>query len=80
MKTKPRVTRKDFLYWLFSNSEDAKDLGYKVIEELQSSGACTITVKQLFYGCGYIPSHILENKEEFGEDDDFKPSEVEFIN
>lgn len=80
METKPRVTSKDFLDWLFSDSEDAEQLGGRIIKELQSSGACTITAKQLFNECGYIPSYILENKEEFCEVDEFQPSDVEFIN
>jgi hypothetical protein len=34
----------------------------------------------LFDECGYIPVHILENKDEFEDDDEFEPSEVELIN
>jgi hypothetical protein len=76
---KPQVRAEDFLDWLFSDSDDAKQLGVRVIKALNSKGTFTITTRQLFEECGYIPAHILINDEEFHEDDEFEPSEVELI-
>jgi hypothetical protein len=76
---KPQVRAEDFLDWLFSDSDDAKQLGVRVIKALNSKGTFTITTRQLFEECGYIPVHILDNKEEFEDDDEFEPNEVELI-
>ena len=46
---------------------------------LNSKGTFTITTKQLFEECGYIPVHILQNKEEFEDEEEFEPSEVELL-
>lgn len=73
---KPRVLREDFLNWLFSDSDDAQGLGIRVMKDLMISGTSTISVDELFYECGYIPAHILENAEMFEEDQEFDPSEV----
>jgi hypothetical protein len=77
---KPQVRVEDFLDWLFSDSDDAKQLGVRVVQTLKSKGTFTITTRQLFEECGYIPVHILDNKEEFEDDDEFEPNEVELIN
>ena len=80
MEAKPRVTSGDFLDWLFCDSDDAKQLGVRVIKALNSKGTFTITTKQLFDECGYIPVHILQNKEDFEDEEEFEPSEVELVN
>jgi hypothetical protein len=80
MEAKPRVRKEELLDWLFSDSDDAKQLGVRVIEALNSKGSTfTITTRQLFEECGYIPVHILDNKEEFEDDDEFEPNEVELL-
>lgn len=79
MGAKPRVSSEDFLDWLFSDSDDAKQLGVRVIKALNSKGNFTITTKQLFDECGYIPVHILQNKEDFEDEEEFEPSEVELL-
>jgi hypothetical protein len=79
MEVKPRLRKKELLDWLFCDSDDAKQLGVRIINELRDSGTSTITARQLFEECGYIPVHILINSEEFHEEDEFEPSEVEFI-
>jgi hypothetical protein len=79
MEATPRVRKKELLDWLFSDSDDAKQLGVRIIRQLLEKGTATITARQLFEECGYIPAHILINDEEFHEDDEFEPSEVELI-
>jgi hypothetical protein len=80
MEVKPKLRKEELLDWLFSDSDDAKQLGVRIINQLQQNGTATITTRQLFDECGYIPAHILLNEEEFHEDDEFEPSEVELIN
>jgi hypothetical protein len=46
------------------------------MKELMVSGTSTTSVDELFYECGYIPVHILENSDMFDEDQEFDPSEV----
>lgn len=77
---KPRVYRGDFLEWLFSDSEEAKDLGVRVIRGLEKRGSFSIDAQMLFDECGYIPAHILDNSDMFDEDQEFEPSEVILIN
>lgn len=79
MEVKPRVRKEELLDWLFCDSDDAKQLGVRIIKQLKESGTATITTRQLFEECGYIPVHILINDEEFHEDEEFEPSEVELI-
>ena len=80
MEAKPQVRKEELLDWLFSDSDDAKQLGVRIIQQLHDTGSATITTQELFDECGYIPAHILLNDEEFEEGDEFEPSEVELIN
>ena len=80
MEAKPRVRKEELLDWLFSDSDDAKQLGVRVINQLRDTGSFTITTQDLFDDCNYIPAHILLNDEEFHEDDEFEPKEVELVN
>lgn len=80
MEAKPKVRKEELLDWLFSDSDDAKSLGIRIIKQLKDTGSATITIQELFDECGYIPAHILLNDEEFEEGDEFEPSEVELIN
>lgn len=80
MEAKPKVRKEELLDWLFSDSDDAKSLGIRIIKQLKDTGSATITIQELFDDCGYIPAHILLNDEEFEEGDEFEPSEVELIN
>lgn len=77
---KPQVRKEELLDWLFSDSDDAKQLGVRIIKQLQDTGSATITIQELFDECGYIPAHILLNDEKFEDSDEFEPSEVELIN
>lgn len=77
---KPQVRKEELLDWLFSDSDDAKSLGIRIIKQLKDSGSASITIEELFDECGYIPAHILLNDEEFEEGEEFDPSEVELLN
>jgi hypothetical protein len=80
MEAKPQLRKEDLLDWLFSENDDVNWLGFKIIKQLQNTGSAKITIQELFDECEYIPAHILLNEEEFDEEDEFKPSEVELIN
>lgn len=80
MKTKPQVRKGELLDWLFSDSDDVKQLGVRIIDQLNDTGSAVITIQELFDECGYIPAHILINEEEFEEGEEFEPKEVELIN
>ncbi len=80
MEAKPQVRKEELLDWLFSDSDDAKQLGVRIIRQLHDTGSATITIQELFDECNYIPAHILLNEEEFHEDDEFEPKEVELVN
>ena len=79
MKTKPKVTKASFLDFYFSDRADVLHIGHRVVETLKIGGTYTVDVEYLFKECGYIPAHILINYEEFQEDDEFEPSEVELL-
>jgi hypothetical protein len=76
---KPQVRKEELLDWLFSDSDDAKQLGVRVIKQLNDKGSFTITIEELFDECEYIPAHILRNEEDFEEYEEFEPSEVELL-
>jgi hypothetical protein len=73
---KNKVTTSRFLSWYFSDSSDAHAIGYEVISALKSNGVFTISVKDLFDSCGYIPSDICIDAKEGIE---YEPSQVELI-
>lgn len=76
---KPQLRKEELLDWLFSDSDDAKQLGVRIIKQLKDTGSASITLEELFNECGYIPVHILLNDEEFQEGEEFDPSEVELL-
>lgn len=76
----PKLRKEELLDWLFSDSDDAKQLGVRIIKQLKDTGSASITLEELFDECGYIPAHILLNEEEFEEGEEFEPKEVELLN
>ena len=75
---KNEVTASAFLNWYFSETIDAHDIGYRVIESLKSDGVFSISARQLFDECGYIPKYIcIDNTDAEGVD--YDPTEVELI-
>jgi len=74
MKNKVKASK--FLEWYFSDSDDAKSIGNRVIESLQCDGTFTINVQTLYDECGYIPQHICEDAD--GKDE-YEASEVLLI-
>jgi hypothetical protein len=66
-----------FLAWYFSDSDDVNNIGSRVIESLLSQGSINLTAKELFDESGYIPQHICKDDD---GDNEYEPSEVEFIN
>lgn len=73
---KNQVTASSFLEWYFSDSDDVLTLGDRTIEELLKNGTFTITTKELFERCGYIPQHICEDS---SGGEEYHSFEVEFI-
>jgi len=73
---KNKVTSTSFITWYFSDSDDVENLGNRAIESLLNNGSFSISAKDLFDECGYIPQHICEKD----GDGEYDPKEVEFIN
>lgn len=73
---KNQVTASSFLAWYFSDSDDAKSIGNRVIASLNHDGSFEISVRELFDTCGFIPQHICEDAD---GDNEYDPSEVCFI-
>lgn len=73
------IKASDFIKWYLSGSDDTEQLGRRVAQGLTDSGTYKIDVKELFDECGYIPASICNNVPEDKEDDEYDPSEVEFI-
>lgn len=67
-----------FLGWYLSSSDDMTYIAARTVEELRITGKFNITVEELFDECGYIPSHICENKIEGLEE--YDPTDLTFIN
>ena len=78
MKDKVKLNRKDFINWYFTDRSDLTDLGQKVFKELLSHNRSLVTVDSIFGECQYIPNFICEDNE-FDEDKEFLPSQVELI-
>lgn len=73
---KNKVTSTAFIDWYFSDNSDIDIIGQRIINDLMTDGKVTLTARQLFDECGYIPQYICENP---NGDDEYEPSEIEFI-
>jgi hypothetical protein len=79
---KNKVTKSAFLNWYFSDADDIKTIGYRVMEGLKADGTITLSVDELFNEAGYIPQHICEvdgAEKDYLSQDEYQPSEVELI-
>ena len=72
---KNKVTKSAFLDWYFSDLDIAESVSNRVIADLKRDGKSTLTARELFDECGYIPQYICE----IDGDGEYVPSEVEFI-
>jgi hypothetical protein len=79
---KNKVTKSAFLNWYFSDADDIKTIGHRVIEGLKADGTITLSVDELFNNAAYIPQHICEvdgAEKDYLSEDEYHPSEVELI-
>ena len=79
---KNKVTKSAFLNWYFSDADDIKTIGYRVMKGLKDDGTITLSVDELFNDAAYIPQHICEvdgAEKDYLCEDEYHPSEVELI-
>lgn len=74
MKNKVKESR--FLEWYFQNRDDLVAFARGILEELSMSGEIFLTARIILDSCGYIPSHICEDKV---EDCEYDTSEIELL-
>lgn len=74
MKNKVKESR--FLEWYFQDQDDLVAFARGILEELSIYGKSFVTAKTIFDTCGYIPSHICEDKV---EDCEYDTSEIELL-
>ena len=78
IKPKIKLKRKVFLAWYFTDRDDIQYLGQKVFKDMITYNRSLITIDDIFNDCGYIPNDICEDNE-YDEDKEFTPSQVELI-
>lgn len=76
---KNKVLASNFIEWYFDN-DIISDLGNTVATSLFETGEFNIDAQEVFDQSGYIPLGICENDDTSCEDEEYDPSEVEFIN
>jgi hypothetical protein len=76
---KNKVLASKFIKWYFDN-DIISDLGNTVATSLFETGEFNIDAQEVFDQSGYIPLGICENDDTSCEDEEYDPSEVEFIN
>lgn len=61
---KYKVTKKSFLDWFYGNRDRYwnSEMAYAVIKELKDKGVYTLTVKDVWDRCEYIPTSICEGE------------------
>ena len=80
------VTRQDFIDWFIQDSDDMKYLAQRVLNDFSSEGKIEWSLQEVFDESGYIPTHIIKNKDDILEDDideeeiDESKYKVTFIN
>lgn len=75
------VTASRFLSWYFSDSDEIRDFGNAMVEQMTTFGIANIDVKQLFDGCALIPQWICEHGDvDWDDAREYSPEEIEFIN
>ena len=75
MAFKNQVTEQRFLEWYFTDSDDMKYFGARIVNEIIKNGSMSISSRQLFDECAFIPGHICVNNSE----EEYNPREVVFI-
>lgn len=82
--SKQKVRKSTFLNWFFSDKDDAQLMGNRVKNTLINSkdDTFTITTRDLFNECGYIPEHITVdyNKDSTDDPKEFSPGDCFLIN
>jgi len=76
---KNKVLASKFIKWYFDN-DIISDLGSTVATSLFETGEFNIDAQEVFDQSGHIPLGICENDDTSCEDEEYDPSEVEFIN
>lgn len=72
-----RVMESDFIRWYFDDDKDFfANFGNTVALEIQKTGKCRLTIKDIFDTCEYIPSKICESAFPYEE---YQPHEVRLI-
>jgi hypothetical protein len=64
---KYKLTKKRFVDWIFSNSDDVEYWGRRLISELRDEGEYSITLQEIFDERDEVPAHILENYHDLNE-------------
>ena len=67
------ITKKQFLTWLISDSDDTEYWGKRFIEELKQNNEIAITTEELFAERAELPAHLFNE----GDDGDIPISEIE---
>jgi hypothetical protein len=80
---KNSVSASAFLEWYFDDDQSQFEAN-NMVAELMNSGTFTITVRELFDRCGYIPQYICNdcpppNQVNY-EYEEYQPGEVDFLN
>ena len=79
---KNKVSASAFLEWYFDDDTSRFETD-NMISQLSNDGTFTITIRELFDKCGYIPQHICYDCPPPDQVnytyEDYQPEEVEFI-
>lgn len=57
------VDKKTFLNWYFQHNDDILTVGNMIVDKLEENDVATISIKEIFDTCGYIPYHIINDYE-----------------
>lgn len=61
MNKKNKVTASKFIDWYFSDKDGTLSIGGFLIEVLKEKGRFSMTAKDVFDLCGYVPAWICED-------------------
>ena len=76
---KLQVKASEFLDFMFEDKRDDEVFGKTTSDMLKSVGSINITIKDVFYSAGYIPTRIMHDYPYPMDGLEYDPSEVELI-
>jgi hypothetical protein len=78
---KHKLLASKFIEWYYSDHDDIEYLGKSMLRLMKTTGQCSLSAREVFECCEYIPKHICEDNDGIDQyTTDYDTEQVELIN